>query len=105
MASIAEVFQAGLNFHQSGNLQQAEQCFRQVVRADPRHTGAMHSLGLIALQVGQGQAAVEWLSALNGLDRTQPLVHTHLADAYRSLGQWNQAAASYREAARLAPQF
>jgi predicted O-linked N-acetylglucosamine transferase (SPINDLY family) len=105
MASIAEVFQAGLNFYKSGNLQQAEQSFRQVLQADPRHTGAMHSLGLIALQVGDGQAAVEWLSAVIRVDGTQPLVHAHLADAYRNLGQLSQAAAAYRQAIGLAPDF
>ncbi|MBI3839169.1 MAG: tetratricopeptide repeat protein [Planctomycetia bacterium] len=103
MASIAELLQAGLNFHASGNLQQAEQSYRQVLEADSRNADAMHLLGLIALQVENHPMAIEYLTAAIRVDGGQAVFHAHLGEAYRKLGQLDQAIACYRQALRIKP--
>ncbi|MBI3839168.1 MAG: tetratricopeptide repeat protein [Planctomycetia bacterium] len=105
MASIAEVFQAGRDFHNSGNLQQAEQNYRQVLQADPRHADAMHSLGLLAYQVGKHQAAIQLISSAIRVNGSQAAYHADLAEVYRGLGQLDDAARSYRQALRIMPDY
>lgn len=105
MVSIAESFQAGLAFHAAGDLARAEQVCRQVLQAEPRHSGAAHLLGLIALQVGQHQKAIEFISAAIRLDGSQPQYHAHLGDAHRHAGQLETSAKCYQRALALAPHF
>jgi predicted O-linked N-acetylglucosamine transferase (SPINDLY family) len=105
MVSIAEAFQSGLAFHAAGDLTQAEQLCRQVLQAEPRHPGAAHLLGLIALQVGQHQKAIEFISTAIRLDGSQPQYHAHLGDAHRHAGQLETSAKCYQRAVALAPHF
>jgi protein O-GlcNAc transferase len=105
MVSISEAFQAALAFHAAGNLERAEQVSRQVLEAEPRHPGATHLLGLIALQVGQYPAAIEFVSAAIRLDGSRPEYFAHLGDAHRLAGQLGEAARCYQRALALAPHF
>ena len=63
MVSIAEAFSSRTGLFAAGDLAQAELVCRQVLQAEQRHPGAAHLLGLIAMQVGQHQAASEFSSA------------------------------------------
>ena len=87
MTTISEAIEIGLVHHQAGRLEQAEQVYRQVLHANPQHAGAMHLLGLIAIQVGQFGVAAEHIARHSsqrpssgfscqsgrGLPRTRPI--------------------------------
>ncbi|HEV3136536.1 MAG TPA: tetratricopeptide repeat protein, partial [Pirellulales bacterium] len=105
MASIAEVFQAGRDFHNSGKLQEAEQHYRQVLQADPRHADAMHALGVLACQVGKHQAGVQLISSAIRVNGSQAAFHADLGEAYRGLGRLDEAVVSYRQALRIRPNY
>jgi protein O-GlcNAc transferase len=105
MASIAEVFQAGRDFHNSGKFQQAEQSYRQVLQVDPCHADAMHSLGLLACQVGKHQAAVQFISSAIRVNGSQATYHADLGEAYRGLSQLDEAVTCYRQALRIRPEY
>jgi protein O-GlcNAc transferase len=105
MANTADALRTALDLHNAGDLQQAEQIYRQVLAAQPHHAGALHLLGLIALQVGKYEAAIELIGAAVGIDPRQAQFHAHLADAYGNLGQWSEAVESYRRAIGIAPDF
>ena len=47
---VDDLFRQGLLQHRQGNLNAAKEMFRQVLESSPKHAGAWHSLGLIALQ-------------------------------------------------------
>ena len=42
-------FRQGLSYHKSNDLGQAEICYHKVLAFDPHHAGAIHYLGVIAL--------------------------------------------------------
>ncbi len=105
MVSIAEAFQAGLACHATGDLVQADRLCRQILQAEPSHSGAAHLLGLIALQMGHHQQAVEWIREAIRLGGSQPQYLAHLGDAHRHAGQLEESATSYRRALELAPHF
>ena len=56
--TIEEFFQRGVRLHGVGRMAEAEQVYRQVLAAAPKHADTLHMLGVLALQSGQLQAAV-----------------------------------------------
>src|SRR5215469_4111152 len=55
-------FEAGLQHHQAGRLEQAEVLYRGVIQADPEHTGAQYLLAGISYQRGHYQEAFELIN-------------------------------------------
>ena len=75
MSSIRDHYQAGLGFHDSGNLQQAELMYRQVLQADPRHAGALHRMASSHAGGPGNQAAVDFLRAAINVDAVPARYH------------------------------
>lgn len=55
-------FDDALAFHRQGQLEQAECIYREILDIDPKHSDAIHLLGVIAYQVGQYQTSVTLFS-------------------------------------------
>ena len=49
MATIAEALAVAQQYYQAGHLREAEQIYRQIVRAEPNCGEAWHSLGAVCL--------------------------------------------------------
>ncbi|MFL5257714.1 MAG: tetratricopeptide repeat protein [Rhodopila sp.] len=64
---IDAVFRNGQQLHTAGRLAEAEQVYRQVLAAAPRHAEALHALGALALQAGRPDAADSLLQQAIGL--------------------------------------
>ena len=47
MAMIAQMMEKAIAEHKKGNLQEAEQVYREVLAAEPRHVDANHNLGVL----------------------------------------------------------
>ena len=105
MTDSSDDLQAAWQHHQSGNLHQAEQIYRQVLAAHPQHPRALHLLGLIALQAGRNEAAIELIGRSLALNAAQPMAHFHQGVAYHSLGKLPEAVSSYQQASRLQPEL
>jgi predicted O-linked N-acetylglucosamine transferase (SPINDLY family) len=103
MSTIDEMLTQGTRLHQAGRLAEAEQVYRQVLAADPRHPHALNQFGMLALQAGQYDAAIERIGQAIGGDPNQPAFHANLGEAYRLSNRAAEAAASYRRALQLNP--
>jgi predicted O-linked N-acetylglucosamine transferase (SPINDLY family) len=103
MATKADPFQTALGLHQAGNLAQAEQIYRQILQANPRHADALHQLGVVAHQVGRQQAAIQAISQAIALQPGAAIYHNNLGEAYRVLGRIDEARTCYEQALRLDP--
>ena len=93
----------GFRCHQVGDIVQAEQLYRQILEADPRHADANHLVGVLAFQSGRHEEAV---SAIRRAIAEKPAVavfHTNLALACSALGRSDEALASVQEAVCLDP--
>ena len=69
MATIAEAMAIAFNYHQRGDLAQAEKIYRQMVEAEPEHADAWHLLGVAAQQTGrptEAATAIARAVAING---------------------------------------
>ena len=89
--------------HRQGNLAEAERLYRQVLREQPGHVDALHNLGILALQVGQPQAAEALISQALASNFQHPSAYINLGVAQRHLGRKEEALASFDRAMQLAP--
>ena len=101
----AAVFAAALQHHQAGAWQEAEQHYRQVLAADPRHADTLHLLGVLALQAGQPGAAVELIGKAIAIDPEAALYYCNSGNALRAAGRLDDAILHYRRAISLKPDY
>jgi predicted O-linked N-acetylglucosamine transferase (SPINDLY family) len=94
-------FEAGFALHQQGRIAEAERIYAEVLRSAPRHFGALHSLGVIALQTRQYARAADWFSKSISVDRKYAPAHNNLGYALWALKRIDEAVASYSKAIAL----
>jgi Tfp pilus assembly protein PilF len=100
---IDVVFRQGQQLHMAGRLAEAEQIYRQVIAAMPRHADALHALGALALQVGQPAVADTLLVQAIGLRPAADFQLTR-ANALLALKRPQDAAQVARRVLRARPQ-
>ena len=86
----------------------AEQSYREVLRIDPRQPDALNNLGLVLLDLGRAEEAVDVFRDLSAdqKDRsTAVMAHTNLALALMALDRYQDAEASARKALALDPHY
>jgi len=93
-----DTFRRGCEFHRLGKMEDAEKCYRDVLRYQPEHAEAWHHLGLIAHHMGRNDLAVQWLNKAAELSPKDPYVRNNLGEAYRALGRGGDAIACYEAA-------
>ncbi len=103
MPTIHEIMMKATELHQAGNLREAEQLYRQVVAADPRHIFALNNLGILASQGDRHEEAITYLRRALAIDPGVAEFHGNLAIAYKSAHGAAASLAEFREALRLKP--
>jgi predicted O-linked N-acetylglucosamine transferase (SPINDLY family) len=104
-ARVAELFAVATLHHQAGRLAQAEAVYREVLAFDPDQADCLHRLGVLAIQVGRTDVGVEFVGQAIARNNQVPAFHYDLGIALRILGRLEEAAASYRRAIRLKPDY
>ena len=99
----AELLKTGVQLHQAGKLQEAEQIYRQVLARQPNHPDALHLLGVLAYQVGQAKTAVDLLGRAVAANPGVGEYYNHLGAALTAAGKPEDAVAAYNTAAHLKP--
>ena len=66
---------------------------------------ANHLLGVLAKRSGDKPAAIELISRAIATDRNQAMYHNNLGSVFGEMGRLEEAAASYRKAIALKPDF
>lgn len=102
-ASAAERLQQGLDHHRAGRLREADAQYRAVLKEEPRHPDALYLMGVLALQVGDAQAAVRLFTEATAVRPGDPEVRNMCGEAQRELGDPDAAIACYREALDIDP--
>lgn len=103
--TIAEAFDQGLGHHRAGNIQNAEAIYRKILAIDPNHADSLHLLGVIAVQVGRPDAAVELIATAIRSRPDVPSYYSNLGNALTAIGRPEQAMEACLEAIRLDPTF
>src|SRR6516165_1025947 len=80
------LYESGRAHMGAGRSLDAQLCCQQALAIDPRHTDTMHLMGLLSLQAGQLDHAVEWISRAIRQD-PRPLYLTTLGTALLQQGR------------------
>lgn len=100
-ARVAATFQQAAQLHREGRPFQADALCGEVLREDPRHAGAWHLRGLLALAAGDTARGIEWIQKSLHLHPNQPPAHSNLGNAFLEMGQPERALKSLDRALAL----
>ena len=85
-AEIDGKLRKAVDLHRSGQLERAEQIYREILCDTPKHADALHLLGVIAYQVGKCAVAVDLVSQAIEIDPNQSSYFNNLGNAFKKLG-------------------
>src|ERR1700733_13242638 len=117
MATVADIYDLALRFHQRGDLEQAETLYTQIIRTDrpenqatvlKHHPGMArvnYNLGNILQAQRRLDEAVACYRQAVRIDPAHVWAHNNLGIALKELGQYQEAAESFREAGHLRPDY
>ena len=100
---MQQTFQTALQYHQSGQLAQAETLYRQILQTQPGNVQVQHLLGLVAYQRGDYASAIAEIGKAIAANPRQPDYYNNLGLALCAHGQPEKAIEAYRHALQLAP--
>lgn len=89
--------------HTKGKFAEAERAYADLLRREPGNFQALHLRGVLALQCGQTQRAVELLQESLKLEPRQPLTHRDLGNGLQQMQRFTEALDSYDKALVLKP--
>ena len=101
-ATAAALYEAGLQLFLSGRKLDAQICCEKALALDPGHADTLHLTGLLCLQAGQYDHALEWIARAI---RQQPKADylTNLGAALLNLGRVDDAVVAFDKAVQLKP--
>jgi tetratricopeptide (TPR) repeat protein len=91
--SVAEALAGAIQAHQTGQWQQAEALYRQVLQAEPSNADALHLLGVLAYQAGQYQPALAYIGRALAVRPQAATFHSSLGLVLHALHRWDEAVA------------
>ena len=94
-------FNQGVTLHQQGKLTQAEYIYRDILRQQSNHFGALHLLGVIAVQLQQTERGIALIRTAIGQNANVAGAHNNLGKALLDLKRPTEALASFDRAIAL----
>lgn len=95
--------QRAIAHHSAGQLPQADALYRQILQLSPSHAVALHLLGVIALQSGQGAAALDLIDRAIQANPDYAEAYFSRGNALYLLQRYPEAVECYDMAIRLKP--
>lgn len=102
---IKEMLEEAVSLHQSGNLNQAQEIYDAILKIQPSHADSLHYLGIVNIQTGNYQRAVEYIEKAIAENPTNPGFYINHGNALKALMQLDAAVASYDKAIAIKPDF
>jgi tetratricopeptide (TPR) repeat protein len=97
-SSPAQTLSAGLQWHQAGELKQAEAAYRQVLERQPDNDEALHLLGVLMHQAGRHELAQQLIKAAIKLNPASDTYYFNLGEIQRAIENLDAAIDSYQKA-------
>ena len=104
-AHLQSQFQEAVLLHRKGKLAQAQAIYIEILEAEPRHSDALHLLGVVAAQTGNAQRAVELITQAITLNPNNAAFYSNRGNALKDLNQPDAAVESYEKAIALKPDY
>ncbi len=94
-----------IDHHNAGRLQEAERIYSQVLQSDPDHPDALHLLGVLSLQVGKLETAIDLIGRAATLSPDFAEVHCNLGNALKAASKLGEAIECFNRALALKPNY
>ncbi|MBN2476190.1 MAG: tetratricopeptide repeat protein [Pirellulales bacterium] len=105
MSTVSDTLKLALRHHEIGQLQQAEELYREALRIDPQHPHGLHLLGVACHQQGKNQEAVGYFDLAIPLAEPTAEIYNNRAAARLSAGQIDEAIEDCRRALEINPHY
>ncbi|NQU56493.1 MAG: tetratricopeptide repeat protein [Rhodospirillales bacterium] len=99
------ILKHALDLHQAGKLNKARRLYGQILDIQPFHEEANHLFGLTALQMGNHDEAIGYISKAIKAAPTQAAYQVNLGHALRGLGRFDAAEKSFQKALEISPEY
>src|SRR4051794_23019682 len=97
------LYRTGLEHHRAGRVDEAQRAYRQLLVVEPRHSDALHMLGIIEQQAGHHQRGFELIRAAIEIDPSPAEFHYNLGNSLLHLNRIADAAGAFAAAVARKP--
>ena len=104
-ADPQEALNLALQHHQEGRLKEAGSIYKDILKAHPRNSDALHFLGLMEGQLGRHESSVMLINKAIQIDPSRAEFHRNLGVTFKAMGKFEDAIESYRRAIAINPDF
>ena len=94
-----------LAHHRAGRLARAEAIYGNILANDARHPDALHLLGMIELQRGHHDVAVQMIGQAISINPKEAAYHSNLGTVVQAQGKLDEAGACFERALALKPDW
>ncbi len=100
----SDALQKAIQYHQTGNLIEAENLYQKILDIDPNNFYALHYLGVLYFQYGNHDKAIEYINKAI-ISHPDAHVYYNLGLVYQGKKLFNKAISSYQNALKLNPEM
>ena len=100
-----EVFQDSIQFHQSGDLRNAQKGFEYLISKYPRSADLCNSLGTLNLQMGEDKKGCSFLEKSLQINPDQPMISFNLGNSYAFQKNFSKALEFFEITISKAPDY
>ena len=83
---VREKLLKGLSYQQSGEIEKAQRCYKQVLKKQPQNADALNLLGVTYRQLGFPKRALDYIQKAINISPSQSVFYANLARAMMDLG-------------------
>jgi protein O-GlcNAc transferase len=94
-----------MEHHRAGRAREAEGLYREILDAQPGDGNALHGLGVLAMQKGDHESAIDLIGRAAAVRPDAPNVHTSLGQALAAAGRTGEAITAFQRALGLSADF
>lgn len=101
--AIPDLLRQAMQYHEAGQLVQAEKLYRQILQTQPQHSDALHLLGVIAQQVGKLEVSLTIIAQAINANPFMGVYYNTYGEGLRRLGRLQEAIGFYQQAISRQP--
>jgi predicted O-linked N-acetylglucosamine transferase (SPINDLY family) len=101
--ALDDLYRAAIRLHQQGRGSDAAAIYDRILSERPQHAGALHLKGVLAIQAGDYERAIDLIEQSVAIDPSHGLALANLGVAYRTLNRFEEAIPLLRRALEIDP--
>jgi protein O-GlcNAc transferase len=101
--NIDKSTQLALTHYKAGNIKEAENICRKILKKQPKNFNLLHFFGIIHDQLGNHDLAIKYIQKALHFNSNMPEAYHSLGNAFQANGQFDDAITCYQKALKLNP--